>query len=42
VQEIWLPPPPGKGPYFVRVELYDKRGVLLAVADSAPFAGLSL
>jgi hypothetical protein len=39
LQEIWLPPPPGRGPYFVRVALYDRRDVLLAVADSRPFLG---
>jgi hypothetical protein len=39
LQEIWLPPPPGRGPYFVRVALYDDRDVLLAVADSEPFVG---
>jgi hypothetical protein len=39
VQEIWLPPVPGRGPYFVRVALYDQRDVLLAVADSKTFMG---
>jgi hypothetical protein len=38
LQEIWLPPPPGEGRYFVRVALYDERDVLLDVGDSAPFA----
>jgi hypothetical protein len=39
IQEVWLPPVPGTGPYFIRVALYDKRGVLLAIDDSARFVG---
>jgi hypothetical protein len=34
---IWVPAPPGGGTYFVRVELYTRSGVLLALSDSRPF-----
>jgi hypothetical protein len=39
LQQIWIPPPPGPGPWFVRVGLYDRRETLLDVADSARFRG---
>jgi hypothetical protein len=41
IAEVWLQPVTAlKRRYFVRVEVRDPHGVLLSVADSAPFAGL--
>jgi hypothetical protein len=41
IAEVWLHPVVHvKRRYLVRVEVRDPRGVLLSVADSAPFAGL--
>jgi hypothetical protein len=37
--EVWLPPAPGRGPYFVRVDLYDDRDNLLDSTDSTAFRG---
>ncbi|MGN6187612.1 MAG: hypothetical protein ACTHOE_01830 [Conexibacter sp.] len=37
MQQVWIPPPPGPGPYFLRAGIYDARETLLDVADSAPF-----
>jgi len=37
VQEIWIADPLSGRQFFVRAQLYDSRGVLLAVADSKPF-----
>ena len=41
IAEMWLAPVIGpKRKFFVRAEIRDDRGVLLAMADSAPFRGL--
>jgi hypothetical protein len=40
VAEIWLQPVVGARTYFVRIEIRDDDGVLLAIADSKPFRGL--
>ncbi len=40
VHQVWTPLVVARGRYFVRFELRDREGALLAVADSPPFAGL--
>jgi hypothetical protein len=40
VAEIWLPAVVGARKYFVRIEVRDGDGALLAIADSEPFRGL--
>lgn len=37
VEQIWVPPAPKVGRYFVRVEVYDDRNVLLGLADSKAY-----
>lgn len=40
MQLVWIPsPPPGRGPYFVRVGLYDQNDTPLDIADSRCFYG---
>jgi len=39
VVQLWIPPVPVKRKVFVRIELLSREGVLLAVANSAKFAG---
>jgi hypothetical protein len=39
IAQLWVTDLPGRGPYFMRLELFDGR-TSLAVADSAPFPGV--
>jgi hypothetical protein len=41
VAQLWVPPVFGAGRYFVRLELLDRDGTALAVADSASFRGVT-
>lgn len=43
IAEMWLGPVVGpRRKFFVRAEIRDDQGVLLAIADSRPFSGLSV